>query len=78
MGAKHLAHNLIFDTQMNHVIVTFNFVREMVMQGLIQAIHISTRDQIIDGFTKPLPSSRFHEIKSKLGVAHKHNLEVAY
>lgn len=68
LGAKYLGHNPVFHSKMKHMAINFGFVRELVKNRKIQVTHISTRDQIADGFTKPLSSSRFLEIISKLGV----------
>ncbi|KAJ9565883.1 hypothetical protein OSB04_001849 [Centaurea solstitialis] len=44
---------------MKHIEVGFHFVREKVATGDLQVRFISTHDQIIDIFTKLLPTPRF-------------------
>lgn len=46
----------------------FHFVPENIKKGSLEVQHISTNDQLVDGFTKPFPSSRFLLIRDKLGV----------
>ena len=68
LGATYLSANLVFHAQMKHVEVDYHFVREKVAQGKLRVQFISTRDQIADVFTKPLPSQRFLMLRSKLQV----------
>jgi hypothetical protein len=45
----------VFHARTKHIEVDFHFVRERVAQGLLQIRFISTKDQVADGFTKPIP-----------------------
>nr|GEZ57683.1 hypothetical protein [Tanacetum cinerariifolium] len=68
LGATYLSANPIFHTRTKHVEIDYHFVREKVAQGDLRVQHISTHDQIVDIFTKPLPTSRFLFLRSKLQV----------
>lgn len=68
LGNKYLVHNLVFHTQIKHMTLHFNYVRELVKRKVLQVAHISTKDQLADGLTKPLPSLRYLELNIKLGV----------
>nr|GEW31483.1 hypothetical protein [Tanacetum cinerariifolium] len=68
IGATYLSANPIFCVYTKHMEIDYHFVREKVAQGDLQVQHISTHDQIIDIFTKPLPTPRFLFLRSKLQV----------
>ncbi|KAI3669008.1 hypothetical protein L6452_40227 [Arctium lappa] len=68
LGATYLSVNPVFHARTKHVEVDFHFVREKVAQGKLSVQFISTHDQIVDIFTKPLSSERFLFLKSKLRV----------
>jgi hypothetical protein len=55
LGATYLSANLVFHARTKHIEVDFHFVRERVAQGLLRIQFVSTKDQVADGFTKPLP-----------------------
>ncbi|GKD03140.1 integrase [Tanacetum coccineum] len=56
LGATYLSANLIIHACTKHVEIDYHFVREKVAQGDLRVQHISTHDQIVDIFTKPLPT----------------------
>nr|GEY44007.1 hypothetical protein [Tanacetum cinerariifolium] len=68
LGATYLSANLIFHARTKHVEIDYHFVREKIAQGDLRVQHISTHDQIADIFTKPLLTSRFLFLRSKLQV----------
>nr|GEV39508.1 aluminum-activated malate transporter 13-like [Tanacetum cinerariifolium] len=64
--ATYLSANHIFHARIKHVEIDYHFVREKVAQGDLRVQHISTKDQIANIFTKPLPTPRFFFLRSKL------------
>jgi hypothetical protein len=68
MGAKYLASNPIFHGRMKHVEIDYHFVRDRVLQKLLEVRFISTADQVADGFTKPLPHGRLLEFQRNLNL----------
>lgn len=54
IGAKYMSSNPIFNSRTKHVEVDYHFVRERVLQKRLNVQYISTKDQIVDGFTKSL------------------------
>ncbi|GKV15778.1 hypothetical protein SLEP1_g26529 [Rubroshorea leprosula] len=68
VDATHLSSNPVMHTRMKHIAIDLHFVRELVDRKLLQVSHISTVDQLADGFTKPLSSWQFSQLKSKIGV----------
>lgn len=54
IGAKYLSANPVFDARTKNIEVDYHFVRERVARKLLDIDYISTKEQIADGFTKPL------------------------
>lgn len=50
LEAKHLTHNPMFHSHTKHMTINFNFIWELIKKGILQLTHISTRDQLVDGF----------------------------
>lgn len=68
VGATHLSANPIFHSRMKHLALDFHFIRDNVQAGLLCVTHVSTRDQLADPLTKPLPRPQFQELINKIGV----------
>lgn len=68
MSTVMLSANPILHSRTKHLELDLFFVREKVQQGSIHVTHISSKDQIADILTKPLPKSQFLFLRSKLNV----------
>jgi hypothetical protein len=54
LGAKYLSANPVFHVRTKHIEMNYHFVRERVAQKLLEINFVSSRDQVANGFTKPL------------------------
>ena len=63
-----LLANPILHARTKHIELDLYFVREKVIQKLIDVRHVPSSDQTTDLFTKAIPSSRFSLLRSKLRV----------
>jgi hypothetical protein len=54
MGTKYLSFIPLFHARTKHIEVDYYFVRERVVRKLLEIDFVSTRDQVADGFIKPL------------------------
>jgi hypothetical protein len=66
IGATYLSANPIFHRRMKNVEVDYHFVRERVATGHLEVRFISTKDQLADAFTKPLPGPAFRDFRANL------------
>lgn len=67
-SAVMLAHNPIIHSRTKHMEIDLIFVREQVLAKQIQVVHIPDVDELTDALTKPLPSSKFVELRHKLRI----------
>jgi hypothetical protein len=71
IGATYLSANPIFHRRTKHVEVDYHFVRERVASRQLEVRFISSKDQIADIMTKPLPVTTFCNLRRNLNlVAH--------
>lgn len=69
LGATFLCANPVFHSRMKHVALDYHFIRGQIQNGMLRVSHINTKDQLSDALTKPLPRSRYTELRDKIGVA---------
>jgi hypothetical protein len=68
IGATYLSANPIFHRRSKHIEVDYHFVRERVSSRQLDVRIISTKDQVADIMTKPLPRSSFSSFRHNLNI----------
>ena len=66
--AIQIAAHPIFRERTKHFDIDCHFVREKILEGLIQTQHLGTRDQQADILTKGLCKPQHEEMINKLGM----------
>jgi histone deacetylase 1/2 len=69
IGATYLSVNPIFHARTRHIEIDFHFVRERVADNRLDIKFISSKDQLADGFTKPLPVKSLDEFKHNINLS---------
>ena len=73
-AAIYIAKNPVFHERTKHIELDCHVVREKLLAGLISLHHVSTKAQLADILTKPLPGVMHHDLLCKLGVQRTTNL----
>ena len=69
LRATYLSANPVFHARAKDIEIDFHFVRERVLNKEFEIRFLPSKDQIADGFTKPLPTRSFEEFKRNLNLA---------
>ncbi|GKD29678.1 ribonuclease H-like domain-containing protein [Tanacetum coccineum] len=68
VSAVYLSCNLVQYQRTKHIEIDIHFVRDLVVAGQVRVLHVPSRYQFADIFTKGLPSALFEEFRSSLSV----------
>jgi hypothetical protein len=63
-----LANNPVYHARTKHIEVHYHFIRENVLAKEIDLIHVSTKYQVADIFTKALGINKLKKFRKMLGV----------
>ena len=69
ISAVYLAGNPVHHQRTKHIEIDIHFVREKVKRGDVRVLHVPSRYQIADIFTKGLPQVLFDDFRSSLSVS---------
>lgn len=68
VSAVYLSCNLVQHQRTKHIEIDIHFVRDLVATGEVRVLHVPSRYQYADIFTKGLPSALIEEFRSSLCV----------
>jgi hypothetical protein len=69
LGAMYLSKNPIFHAHPKHIEICYHFIHERMASKLLNINFISTKDYVVDGFTKVLAIKDLHEFKRNLNLS---------
>ncbi|GJU63758.1 ribonuclease H-like domain-containing protein [Tanacetum coccineum] len=68
VSVVYLSFNPVQPQRTKHIKIDIHFVRDLVAAGQVRVLHVPSRYQFSDIFTKGLPSALFEEFRSSLSV----------
>ncbi|GJX26107.1 ribonuclease H-like domain-containing protein [Tanacetum coccineum] len=68
VSAVYMSANLVQHQRTKHIEIDIHFVRDMVKVGHVRVLHVPSRFQYADIFTKGLPSALFEDFRSSLSI----------
>jgi hypothetical protein len=63
-----LVNNLVYHARTKHIEVHYHFIREKGLTREIDFIHVSTKDQVADIFTKALGTNKLRKFRKMFSV----------
>nr|GEV19961.1 ribonuclease H-like domain-containing protein [Tanacetum cinerariifolium] len=68
VSAVYMSANPVQHQRTKYIKIDIHFVRDMVTAGHVRVLHVPSRFQYVDVFTKGLPSALFEDFRSNLSV----------
>ena len=66
--AIKLSRNPVLHGRSKHIDMRFHFLHELTIDGIVELVHCSTQEQVLDIMTKPLKLEVFLKLRDKLGM----------
>jgi hypothetical protein len=70
-----MANNLVEHSRTKHIDIQYNFLIDHQQKGDIKIAYISTHNQLVDIFTKPLDEKTFSKLRNELNILDSRNFD---
>ena len=67
-SAINISKNLVMHAKTKHIAIKYHYVRELVEEKEVKMEYVSSKEKIVDIFTKTLPKDAYEYLRCKLGV----------
>jgi hypothetical protein len=74
-SAIRMADNLVEYSRTKHIDIRYHFLRDHQQKGDIKIAYVSTHNQLVDIFTKPLDEKTFSKLRNELNVLDSRNFD---
>jgi hypothetical protein len=72
-SAIHMADNPVEHSRTKHIVIRYHFLRDHQQRGDIEIAYVSTKEQLVDIFTKPLDEKTFTKLRHELNILDSRN-----
>lgn len=62
-SAINISKNLVMHSKTKHISIKYHFIREKVVDKEVSMEYVPTKEQVVDIFTKPLPTEKFEYLR---------------
>jgi hypothetical protein len=70
-----MTDNLVEHSRTKHINIRYHFLRDHQQKGDIEIAYVSTHNQLVDIFTKPLDEKTFNKIRNDLYILDSRNFD---
>jgi hypothetical protein len=74
-SAIRMADNPIEHNRTKHIDIQYHFLRDHQQKGDIEFAYVSTHNQLVDIFTKPLDEKTFSKLRNELNILDSQNFD---
>jgi hypothetical protein len=70
-----MADNPVEHNRTKHIAIQYHFLRYHQQMGNIEIAYVSTKEQLVDIFTKPLDEETFTKLRNELNILDSQNFD---
>jgi hypothetical protein len=74
-SAIRMADNPVEHGRTKHIAIRYHFLRDHQQRGDIEIVYVSTKEQLVDIFTKPLDEKTFTKLRNELNILDSRNFD---